>query len=223
MVHSETYKREKHTANDEMRASITSLPLPSLPFPSPSGRKGGGVGGGAGLPGRARGLRIVFFFDHQIDGVVSVGQRGDRVVEDVTFVVVRRQTRLRQSFGEHALVFRNDALHRGLRRDFVEQRRAVGGVQHPRRGPPRDAFRLLLLVAVGLQDGVHLGPQADELGDGTTVVFVLHLAEDLLVDDAEGLVRLGIVAGVVIVEVRGHVRVHVRRFQVVDQAVGVGH
>ena len=154
---------------------------------------------------------------------MSVGQSGDRVVEDVTFVVVRRQTRLRQSFGEHALVFRNDALHRGLRRDFVEQRRAVGDVQHPRRGPPRDAFRLLLLVAVGLQDGVHLGPQTDELGDGTTVVFVLHLVEDLLVDDAEGLVRLGIVAGVVIVEVRGHVRVHVRRFQVVDQAVGVGH
>ena len=208
-----------------MRASITSLPLPSLPFlpfPFPRLRGGKGEGGGAGLPGRARGLRIVFFFDHQVYGVVSVGQRGDRVVEDVTFVVVRRQTRLCQSFGENALVFRNDALHRGLRRDFVEQRRAVGDLQHPRRGPSRDAFRLLL-VAVGLQDGVHLGPQADELGDGTTIVFVLHLAKDLLVDDAEGLVRLGIVSGVVIVEVRGHVRVHVRRFQVVDQAFGVGH
>ena len=218
--HINTKHTQRMTKYERQLLSFPSLPF--LPFPSLSRRKGeGGKGkeGGAGLLGRARRLRIIFFFDYQVDGVVSVGQRADRVVEDVTFVVERRQARLLESFGELALGFGSDALHRGFRRDFVEQRRAVGDVQHPWRGSPWDAFCLLLLVAVCLQDGVHLRPQANELSD----VLVLHFAEDLFVGNAEGLVRLGIVAGVVIVEVRGHVCVHVRRFQVVDQAVGVGH
>ena len=216
---------ETHTANGEMRVSITSLPFPSPPLPFLPFREGRerreGGRGGAGLSGSSHGLRFLFF--DQVDGVVSVGQRADHVVEDEAFVVIGQQTHLRQSFREHSLVFGSVSLHRGLRRDFVEQRGAVGVLQHPRRGSPRDAFRLLFLMAVGFQDGVHLGPQADELGYGTTIVLVLHLAQDLLVANADGRVRRRIVAGVVIVEVRGHVCVHIPRLQVVDQAVGVGH
>ena len=214
-----------------MRASITSLPLPSLhsllflpfPFPSLRGGKGEGREGEGGAP-EARARATHRLLPRSSSRRRSVrrpawwSRRGGRNV-------CRRKATDPSSlvFQWTRVGFRSDTLHRGLRRDFVEQHRAVGDVQHPRRGPPRDAFRFLLLLAVGLQDGVHLGPQADELGDGMTIIFVLHLAEDLLVDDAEGLVRLGIVAGVVIIEVRGHVRVHVRRFQAVDQAVGVGH
>ena len=85
-----------------------------------------------------------------------------------------------------------------LRRERV----AVEDVQLFRRRALRDLLSFLFFAAVGFQDEVHLGPQVDEFNDRTPVIFVLHhLAEDLFVTNAEGRVRLGIVAGVVIVEV----------------------
>ena len=153
---------------------------------------------------------------------VPVRVGGHHVAEYEPLVIVRRQGRLPDDDGEETVVVCwANGVHRVSHPTLTQQTGAVEivfdvSVPHV----PSHALRRLLLRALQ-QDAVHLGPQADELEDGSTGRLVLTFPEDLFVGQREVWMVGRVVAGVKLVGVGEHVSVDVGGGDLVTERVGV--
>ena len=83
------------------------------------------------------------------------------------------------------------------------------------------ALGLLDVLAICLEDGVHLGPQAFILLDCASSTLILHFTQDLLVDLAVQRVVFRVVRHIVEVLVLRHVTVDVLCLDLKEKALGI--